>query len=215
MGFRKDLDKILRTVPAKRQTVLFSATLSKEIMAITKNYQHKAKHIAIRQDTLTVDSVRQFYTTVNSGAKRSELLSLLENNDYSTSLVFVNTKRMADRLCDRLKKSGYCAGALHGDMKQPHRDKVMKSYRSGNLNILVATDVAARGIDVSNIDVVINYDMPNDSDCYVHRIGRTGRADRQGVAYTFIYQQEMGKLRTLVKDTKAVITSTAKLTPAV
>lgn len=208
MGFRKDMDKILKTVPAKRQTVLFSATLSKEIMAITKNYQYKAKHIAIRQDALTVKSVEQYYTTVNTGGKKGELLALLENSAYTTSLVFVNTKRMADRLCDGLRKSGYSAGALHGDMKQQQRDKIMRSYRSGNLEILVATDVAARGIDVSNIDVVVNYDIPNDSDSYVHRIGRTGRANQCGIAHTFIYKQETGKLKAMMRDTHAVITPT-------
>jgi len=213
MGFRKDLDKILNAVPEKRQTVMFSATLSKDIMAITKNYQHQAKHIAIKQETLTVKSVQQYYTTVNIGEKKRELLSLLENNDYVTSLIFVNTKRMADRLCAGLKKSGYCAGALHGDMKQQSRDKIMKSYRSGGLDILVATDVAARGIDVSNIDAVINYDIPNDSDCYVHRIGRTGRAGQDGIAHTFVYKQEISKLNTLMRDTNAVIMQAESTAP--
>ena len=115
---------------------------------------------------------------------------------------------MADRLCDGLRKSGYSAGALHGDMKQQQRDKIMRSYRSGNLEILVATDVAARGIDVSNIDVVVNYDIPNDSDSYVHRIGRTGRANQCGIAHTFIYKQETGKLKAMMRDTHAVITPT-------
>lgn len=205
MGFRKDLDKILNTVPAQRQTVLFSATLSKEIIAITKNYQRNAKHINIKQDTLTVKSVKQFYTTVNTGAKKRELLSLLSNNDYPLSLIFVNTKRMADNLCTELKKQGFRAGTLHGDMNQQSRDKIMKLYRTGELNILVATDVAARGIDVSNIDIVINYDIPNDSDSYVHRIGRTGRANQCGIAHTFIYRQEMGKLNMVMRDTKAII----------
>ncbi len=209
MGFRRDLDKILKSVPEKRQTVLFSATLSKDIMAITKSYQHNAKHIAIKQEALTVKSVQQFYTTVDGGAKKPELLSLLQNDKYVTALVFVNTKRMADKLCAGLKKESYCVDALHGDMKQQHRAKVMNAFRSGNVNVLVATDVAARGIDVSNIDIVINYDIPNDSNCYVHRIGRTGRANQQGVAYTLIYKQEMNKLKAMMRDIKAEITHSA------
>jgi ATP-dependent RNA helicase DeaD len=205
MGFKKDMDRILKTIPSQRQTVLFSATISKEIMAITKNYQRSARHINIKQDTLTVKSVKQFYTTVNSGSKKSELLSMLSNNEYPLSLIFVNTKRMADNLCTTLKKNGFCAGALHGDMNQQRRNSIMKSYRTGELGILVATDVAARGIDVSNIDIVINYDIPNDSDSYVHRIGRTGRADKCGIAHTFIYRQEMSKLNMVMRDTKAII----------
>lgn len=215
MGFRRDLDKILKTVPEKRQTVLFSATLSKDIMAITKSYQYKAKHIAIKQDALTVKSVQQFYTTVDGGAKKPELLSLLQNDEYVTALIFVNTKRMADKLCAGLKRDGYCVDALHGDMKQQHRAKVMNAYRAGNVNILVATDVAARGIDVSNIDVVINYDIPNDSNCYVHRIGRTGRANQQGVAHTLIYKQETNKLKAMMHDIKAEITQSAAFGRAV
>ncbi len=215
MGFRKDLDKILKAVPQKRQTVLFSATLSKEIMAITKSYQHQAKHIAIKQNALTVESVQQYYTTVGGGAKKPELLSLLQNDEYVTALVFVNTKRMADKLSAGLKRDGYCVAALHGDMKQTQRAKVMKAYRAGNVNILVATDVAARGIDVNNIDVVINYDIPNDSNCYVHRIGRTGRANQQGVAHTLIYKQETGKLKAMMQDIKAEIVQSAALVKAV
>jgi ATP-dependent RNA helicase DeaD len=184
---------------------LFSATMSKEIMAITKNYQHNAQHIIIKQDTLTVDSVQQFYTTVNNGAKKSALLSLLKNKKYILSLIFVNTKRMADGLCATLKKNGFRAGALHGDMNQQQRDKMMNAYRLGKLDVLVATDLAARGIDVRNIDIVINYDIPNDSDSYVHRIGRTGRAEQHGIAHTFIYRQEMQRLKAMMKDTNATI----------
>lgn len=215
MGFRKDLDDILRAMPKKRQTILFSATMSKEIMNITKKYQHNAKRIVIAQDTLTVKSVQQFYTTVNKGAKKSTLITMLKNNEYNSALVFVNTKRMADSLSMGLKKNGYIAGSLHGGMQQKHRDKIMQSYRSGNLKILVATDVAARGIDVNNIDVVINYDIPNDSDCYVHRIGRTGRANQNGVAHTLIYKQELGKLNAVMHDTKAEITKTVALSNAI
>lgn len=215
MGFKEDINKILKAVPQNHQTVLFSATLPKEIMAIARNYQHEAQHIAIKQDTLTVKSVEQFYTTVANGGKKRELLSLLVGKDYALSLVFVNTKHKADKLCADLKKSGFRAEALHGDIKQQKRERIMAAFRSGSINILVATDVAARGIDVNNIDAVINYDVPSDSDCYVHRIGRTGRADQCGIAHTFIYQQEVRLLGTIMRETKAMITQTASALVAV
>lgn len=205
MGFRQDMDNILKVVPAERQTVLFSATMSKEILSITKSYQRDAKHITVAQETRTVSSVKQFYAKVDNGAKKGKLIDLLRSNNFASSLVFVNTKRMADNLCLQLKKQGFLVGALHGDMAQRKRDAVMKDYRNGGIEILVATDVASRGIDVSNIDVVINYDLPNDSDSYIHRIGRTGRAGHEGLAYTLIYNQEMGKLRSVIKETKATI----------
>ena len=209
MGFQEDLDVILRTVPTERQTVLFSATLPREILQIARNYQRDAKHIVIKQDALTVESVQQFYTTVNSGAKKNELLTLLRGNQHALCLVFVNTKRMADALCEDLKMQNLRADALHGDINQQKRERIMNSFRTGGLDILVATDVAARGIDVRNIDLVVNYDLPLDSESYVHRIGRTGRADRLGTAHTLIYRQETGKLNAIMRDTKAAIQRTA------
>jgi ATP-dependent RNA helicase DeaD len=205
MGFKDDLDYILDAVPGKRQTVLFSATLPRGILEIARNYQRNAKHIVIKQDTLTVESVRQFYTTVNNGAKKSELLALLKGTGCTLCLVFVNTKRMADTLCEELKKQNLRADVLHGDINQQKRERIMNSFRAGGLDILVATDVAARGIDVRNIDLVVNYDLPMDSDSYVHRIGRTGRANKAGTAHTLIYRQETGKLNAIMRDTNAAI----------
>ncbi len=205
LGFKEDLNAILQAVPYMRQTVLFSATLSKGILDIAKNYQRDAQHIVIKQDSLTVKSVKQFYTTVNSGAKNSELFSLLKHNASALSLVFVNTKKMADALCEELKKQSLRTDVLHGDINQHKREEIMNAFRSGRLDILVATDVAARGIDVRNIDMVINYDLPQDSESYVHRIGRTGRADRLGTAHTLIYRQETVKLNAIIRDTKAMI----------
>jgi ATP-dependent RNA helicase DeaD len=205
MGFQEDLTKILQMVPGERQTVLFSATLPREILEIARNYQRNAKHIVIKQDTLTVKTVQQYYTTVNSGAKESELLSLLKGAASTLCLVFVNTKRMADTLCADLKKQNLRVDALHGDINQQMREKIMNSFRTGGLDILIATDVAARGIDVRNIDLVVNYDLPMDSESYVHRIGRTGRADQFGTAHTLIYRQETGKLNAIMHDTKAAI----------
>ncbi len=216
MGFQEDLNGILSAVPAQRQTVLFSATISRGIQQIAKNYQRDAKHIVIKQDTLTVKTVQQFYTPVNNGGKKGELLALLRGNEHALCLVFVNTKRMADMLCDELKRQAFRVDALHGDINQQKRERIMNSFRTGGLDILVATDVAARGIDVGNIDLVVNYDLPIDSDCYVHRIGRTGRADRSGTAHTFVYCQEVGMLHAIMRDTNAAIQrTTPKLVAAV
>ncbi|NLC33486.1 MAG: DEAD/DEAH box helicase [Clostridiales bacterium] len=211
MGFQADLNKILQTVSTERQTVLFSATISKDIMQIAENYQRNAKHITVKQDTLTVKLVKQFYTTVNTGTKKTELMALLNGHENALCLVFVNTKRMADKLCADLQKSNFRSDVLHGDINQQKRERVMNAFRSGRLDVLVATDVAARGIDVLDIDIVVNYDIPMDSESYVHRIGRTGRANRLGTAYTLIYRQEIGKLNTIIRDTKANI---QRLSPA-
>jgi ATP-dependent RNA helicase DeaD len=205
MGFKVDLNRILRVIPQDHQTVLFSATLPRSILEIARHYQKDAKHIVIKQDTLTVNSVRQFYTTVNNGAKRNALLSLLKNADSTLCLVFVNTKHMADTLCQELKERNLRADVLHGDINQQKRERIMNAFRTGRLDILVATDVAARGIDVRNINLVVNYDLPIDSESYVHRIGRTGRADKFGTAHTLIYRQEIGKLNAIMRDTKAAI----------
>lgn len=205
MGFRDDIDTILQSVPDKRQTVLFSATLSDGIKRIAATYQNDVKSIQIQQKTKTVEQVAQHYCEVRGNAKTAALLHLLKEETFKLPLVFVSTKRMADALAAQLSESGLSAEALHGDMRQSQRNKVIGKYRTGKVGVLVATDVAARGIDVDGIDVVINYDIPGDSDSYVHRIGRTGRAGKTGVAYTFIYPKERGKLREIIADTKAAI----------
>lgn len=208
MGFRPDLNRILESVPAERQTALFSATMSKGILAIAETYQREPQMLRIEQKSLTVESVKQYYTEVCTGAKEAALAALLKKERFGLSLVFVNTKRMAEKLSGHLQKYGLRVDALHGDMRQNQRDKVMKQYRSGELDVLVATDVASRGIDVYHIDAVINYDIPIDCDSYVHRIGRTGRADQYGVAYTLIYPREREQLKLMMRSTKAVIIPT-------
>ena len=205
MGFREDMDTILESVPKERQTVLFSATLSEEIKRIAREYQINARHIQIKQETLTVDCVEQYYAEIRGKAKTPALVKLLQDKKFGLSLVFVGTKSMADELAGQLSQSGFRAAALHGDLRQRQRDIVMDQYRSRRIDILVATDVAARGIDVHNIDAVINYDLPQDSDSYVHRIGRTGRANKTGVAYSFVYPRERGRLQQIMLSTKAKI----------
>jgi ATP-dependent RNA helicase DeaD len=152
-----------------------------------------------------VEKIEQFYCEVRSSAKLSALLQLMQEKQFGLSLVFVATKVMADSLATQLTEAGHPAEAIHGDLRQRQRDKVMQRYRDGKVKILVATDVAARGIDVDGIDAVVNYDIPSDPDSYVHRIGRTGRANQSGAAYTLIYPRERGKLQGIMRTTKASI----------
>jgi len=207
MGFRDDINMILLATPGDRQTILFSATISGEVARIAKTYQQDAVAINIVQETATVDSVNQFYIRTENNAKFFTLSTLLQENQFSSCLVFAGTKSMTETIATHLRKRGYRAAALHGDLRQKQRDFVMSRYREGTLGILVATDVAARGIDVSNIDAVINFDIPQNAETYIHRIGRTGRAQQSGLAYTFVYSKEMQKLREIIHQTKATIQS--------
>lgn len=205
MGFREDIDTILESIPETRQFVLFSATLPKAILDIAHRYQKNAIKINVIHKVMTVPTVEQFYLEVRD-AHRVEVLSrIIDVNNFKLSVVFCNTKKRVDDLCRDLQARGYSAEALHGDMKQLHRDSVMSRFRNGLVDILIATDVAARGIDVDDVDAVFNYDVPSDEEYYVHRIGRTGRAKREGIAYTFVAGREMGKLREIQRYTKSKI----------
>ncbi len=205
MGFQEDLDVILQKTPEEKQTVLFSATMSKNILAITKKYQKDPEHIKILHKELTVPGIDQYYIEVREPFKLEILSRVIDGNDYRISLVFCNTKKRVDEVAMSLQTRGYTAEALHGDMRQNERDAVMSKFRNGDINILVATDVAARGVDVENIEAVFNYDIPNDEEYYVHRIGRTGRAGRVGVAYTFVSGRELFKLKDIQRFTKKKI----------
>ncbi len=206
MGFREDIDTILEKVPVDRQTILFSATMPKEILDITKKYQKDPIHIKVAHKELTVPSIEQYYLEVKESAKLEVLSRLIDANDIKLSLVFCNTKKRVDELTSSLQSRGYSAEALHGDMRQEHRDKVMSQFRKGNFDILIATDVAARGIDVDDVEAVFNYDIPSDEEYYVHRIGRTGRAGRTGKSFTFISGREIYKLRDIQRYTKSTVT---------
>lgn len=184
MGFREDIETILQEVPEERQTILFSATMPKEIMEIISNYQKEPQIIEINKQQVTLDAIGQFYYEVPMGRKNDMLLLLLAEHEPKRSIIFSNTKAMVDELTSFLNENGYKADGLHGDMKQSQRDSVMAAFKGGRSTILVATDVAARGIDVDDIDCVINYDIPSNNEYYVHRIGRTGRAGKSGAAYT-------------------------------
>ncbi|MDL2257954.1 DEAD/DEAH box helicase [Eubacteriales bacterium OttesenSCG-928-K08] len=203
MGFRNDLRKILTATPIERQTVLFSATLPQEIILLAGDYQKNAEEITVEQQSSVVETVRQYYIAVETGGKDRALLGLMKENQLT--LVFVNMKHRADKIAMQLSRRGIRAAALHGDMKQSQRNRVMQQYRDGSLDVLVATDVAARGIDVKNIDVVINYDIPLDNDSYVHRIGRTGRAQQEGLAYTILFYDEADRMRDIIKKLRVEI----------
>lgn len=205
MGFREDIDKILESVPEERQTVLFSATMSKEILEITKKYLTDPVKVQITKTQITVPNIRQFYLEVNQENKVDVLARLIDVNDFKLSMIFCNTKRQVDELTHEMIARGYQAEGLHGDMKQSQRDWVMKTFKEGRAEILIATDVAARGLDIENVEAVFNYDLPEDLEYYVHRIGRTGRANREGVSYSFVGRRDMYKLREIMNYTKAKI----------
>lgn len=205
MGFREDIETILGQLPEERQTMLFSATMPKPILEIAKRYLHEPEIVKVIQKELTVPKIEQYYYEVNPRKKNDVLSRLLDMYDPSLSLVFCNTKRKVDELVADLKGRGYFAEGLHGDMKQSQRDRVMNGFRNGRTDILVATDVAARGIDVDDVEAVFNYDVPQDDEYYVHRIGRTGRAGREGRAFTLVVGKEIYKLKDIQRYCKTKI----------
>ena len=205
MGFREDMETILTETPEDRQTVMFSATMPKAIMDIARNFQKDARIIKVVRKELTVSNIEQFYYEVRPKNKTEVLCRLIDIYNPRLSVVFCNTKRQVDELISELKGRGYFADGIHGDMKQQQRDRVMDDFRSGKVDILIATDVAARGIDVDDVDMVFNYDIPQDEEYYVHRIGRTGRAGRSGMALSFISGQEVYKLKDIERYCKTKI----------
>ena len=196
MGFREDIETILKEVPEDHQTALFSATMPQAILDITHTYQKKDTiNIQIKRKELTIPLVKQYYYEVKRQNKEEVCARLLDYYNPKLSLIFCNTKRMVDDLAESLKGRGYFAEGLHGDLSQAQRDKVMNSFRNGTTEILIATDVAARGIDVDDVEAVFNYDVPQDIEYYVHRIGRTGRAGRTGRSFTLVVGKEIYKIR--------------------
>ncbi len=205
MGFREDMETILSGTPDERQTVMFSATMPKPILDIAGRFQNDPYMIKVVRKELTVENIEQFYYEVRPKNKPELLCRLIDIYNPKLSVVFCNTKRQVDELISELKGRGYFADGIHGDMKQQQRDRVMSDFRSGKTEILIATDVAARGIDVDDVDVVFNYDLPQDEEYYVHRIGRTGRAGREGVALSFVSGKEAYKLKEIERYCKTKI----------
>lgn len=206
MGFRDDIEAILQEMPEERQTVFFSATMAKPIMDLTRKYQNDPHIIKVAKKELTVDRIEQIFYEVKPSLKMELMVRLMTVNNYNLSVVFCNTKRMTDEVTESLGSRGIVAEALHGDLSQAQRDKVMGKFRKGICNVLVATDVAARGIDVDNVEAVFNFDLPLDEEYYVHRIGRTGRAGKSGVAVNFVTgRRDTMKIKDLERFTKASI----------
>lgn len=206
MGFREDMELILGQIPGEHQTALFSATMPKPILEITDRFQNDAKLVKVAAQELTIPLVSQKFYRVKSQDKDAACVRLLEYYQPKLTLIFCNTKKKVDELSDLLKEQGFQAEGLHGDLSQAQRDAVMKRFRNGGTSILIATDVAARGIDVDDVEAVINYDIPQDIEYYVHRIGRTGRAGRKGRSFTFANSREIYKIREIERVCHTTIT---------
>lgn len=199
MGFRDAIERILEYTLENRQTILFSATMPKSILNLTEHYQKDPIHIQIEREKRPVPQIEQCYIELHKREKTNALCHLLDVNKFGTTMIFCNTKWQVEALAKHLKKAGYPADALHGGMTQSKRDKTMLQFRKGRTKFLIATDVAARGIDVNDVEAVFNYDFPKDTEFYVHRIGRTGRAGKTGKAYTFVEQSELSELKRIRK----------------
>lgn len=199
MGFRKDIEQILKQMPRSIQSVFFSATMPKAILDLTAKYQQDALHIKVALQDQPLVKIEQCYFEVQKADKLNALTQLLNHHQVERALVFCNTKHKVDAITKKLKQSGYSAEGLHGGKTQSQRDRIMKSFRKGNIQLLVATDVAARGLDVNNVEAVFNFDLPKDSEFYIHRIGRTGRAGKSGQAFTFVEDGEQSQLRIIRK----------------
>ncbi len=206
MGFREDMKTIFDQTNGDRQTCFFSATMGKEITEFSRIYQTNPLEIKIKHKELTVENIAQHYIELNESMKTEILTRLVDLYNPELTIIFANTKRKVDKLVSDLSTRGFNADGLHGDLRQNQRDNVMKRFRDGAIDILVATDVAARGIDVGNVDLVINFDLPQDEEYYVHRIGRTARAGRTGRAISFVTGSDINKLRDIIKYTKADMT---------
>jgi len=189
MGFIEDIEYILSAMPKNRQTMLFSATMSEDVKRLASDYMNKPKEISVSRDEVVLDLTKQFFISVGRRNKSWALTRILDI-DEPKAIIFCQTKKMVDVLDERLASLDYKIKAIHGDMPQPKREKVLKDFREDRVQLLIATDVAARGLDIDDISYVINYDMPDDVETYIHRIGRTGRAGKEGVAISFVTSEE-------------------------
>ncbi len=205
MGFRDDISKILDVTPEERQTVFFSATMSPPIRDLIKKYSHDPKTVRIEQKTGTVPTVEQWFYEIPITRKSEALVRLIDYHAFKLGLVFCNTQRMVDELTDTLIAQGFSADRLHGGIPQAQRTRVMNKFKKAEFEFLVATDVAARGIDVDDLEVVFNFDFPFDAEDYVHRIGRTGRAGKRGMAITFVSGRDIHKLVYIERYTRSRI----------
>ena len=199
MGFRDDMKTIIDKTNDDRQTLFFSATFDNEIKEFSKLYQNNPKKVIIEKKELTAEKIKQYYLELNRNMKTEILNRLILIHKPKKSIIFCNTKRMVENLEEEIAQKGYKVDSLHGDMRQSSRDNVMKKFRKGTIDVLIATDVAARGLDVSDIDIVFNYDLPQQAEYYVHRIGRTARAGKKGLSFTFVTSRDYPKFREIEK----------------
>ncbi|OLR64583.1 DEAD/DEAH box helicase [Peptoniphilus porci] len=199
MGFRDDMKTIIEKTNMDRQTLFFSATFDNNIKEFSKLYQKNPKKVIIEKKELTAEKIKQYYLELSRNMKTEILNRLILINKPKKSIIFCNTKRMVESLEGEIAQKGYKVDSLHGDMRQSSRDNVMKKFRNNSIDILIATDVAARGLDISDIDIVFNYDLPQQAEYYVHRIGRTARAGKKGLSFTFITNKDYSKFREIEK----------------
>ena len=199
MGFVKDVTKIMDATPMDRQLVLFSATTNQDVLTIAWKYQHDPVEITVEATKEDRPQIAQYVIAIERDKKIDHLLYLLDADVYQRIMIFCNTKFMTDKLTSRLKKEGYEAECIHGDIRQSQRNQTMSDFRKGKFPILIATDVAARGIDVDDVEAVINFDLPSENEYYLHRIGRTGRAHKHGVSFSLVTFQESVRMDEILK----------------
>ncbi|GGJ04533.1 RNA helicase [Alicyclobacillus cellulosilyticus] len=207
MGFIDDIEAILRETPSERQTLLFSATFPPEVRRLAVRYMRSPEHVTVTRGEMTAPLTEQVYYKVLERNKLESLCRIIDSEEVALGIIFCRTKRGVDELVEALLARGYLVDGLHGDLSQAQRDRVMKKFRQGEIELLVATDVAARGLDVENVTHVINYDMPQDPESYVHRIGRTGRAGKRGLAITLVTPREFKLLKQIERETGAKMTA--------
>jgi ATP-dependent RNA helicase DeaD len=205
MGFREDIELILSAVPVNRQTMLFSATMPQAILNLAREFMNEPEFIKIKSKEVTVPNTEQYFVQVKESEKFDTLCRLLDLNSPESAIVFGRTKRRVDELYEALGKRGYAAEAIHGDLTQSRRDTVMRKFKNGITEILVATDVAARGLDIGSVTHIYNFDIPQDAESYVHRVGRTGRLGKPGIAITFASQRELDHLNMIERSIKRKI----------
>ena len=205
MGFREDMEIILDALPQERQTLFFSATMNRGVRSLISAYSKQAEQVSIERRALTVDTIEQTYYEVRNRSKIEVLCRILDMETRPRGIVFCNTKQMVETATEALVARGYACDRIHGDITQNNRERVIRKFKDGSIELLVATDVAARGLDIDDVDLVFNYDLPYDPEDYVHRIGRTGRAGRSGKSVTFVYGKDIYRLEAIERYTRQVV----------
>ena len=200
MGFQEDIDYILENTPSERKTWLFSATMPPEVRSIARNYMHDPHELTVGKKNAGAENIEHVYYSVHARDRYMALKRIVDYNPDIFGIVFCRTKIESQEIAEKLIKDGYNADALHGDLSQQQRDKVMGLFRDRSLQLLIATDVAARGIDVSNVTHVINYELPDDTEVYTHRSGRTARAGKSGISIAIVNMKEIGKIRQIERQ---------------